>query len=123
MKKYETNATAEIKTDVMISIYKQIKMLVDEELKMNKDIKNIVTNAQTATVFEDIPVFVRDETSNIDSEILSRHGIYKLGKYRDTTIYVDPDMKFTDNKMIFISDDLNCEPLRIVELVANGPLI
>ena len=107
----------------MISIYKQIKMLVDEELKMNKDIKNIVTNAQTATVFEDIPVFVRDETSNIDSEILSRHGIYKLGKYRDTTIYVDPDMKFTDNKMIFISDDLNCEPLRIVELVANGPLI
>lgn len=78
------------------------KYLMDEVLSyLTPDVKKLQTNGNIASYLQDSNEFI----PNIDKVSLYTHlNLYKLGTLKNTDIYVDPFMRWDDNRILFFDN-------------------
>ena len=69
------------------------------ELIKRENYKYLIVNSQIGSIIQGSPEFmVEYQTMGLRASAVA----YSIGKIRDTKIYVDPYMKFGDNKLFFL---------------------
>lgn len=81
------------------------------ELIKRENYKYLIVNCQIGSLIQDSPEFaVEYQTTGLRTSAVA----YSIGKIRDTKIYVDPYMKFNDNKLFFFNNiDINLSDFRV----------
>lgn len=84
---------------------KNIKILVENtilKILENKEIKNIVLNAQMAIFFKEK---MKNEKYNLLQSNLKE--LSRISIYNDCNVFLDPNLDFSDNKIIFSDNKYN----------------
>lgn len=89
------------------------------ELIKRENYKYLIVNSQIGSIIQDSPEFVVEyQTMGLRTSAVA----YGIGKIRDTKIYVDPYMKFNDNKLLFFNNiDINLRDFRISDVPSSFP--
>lgn len=81
------------------------------ELIKRENYKYLIVNSQIGSIMQDSPEF---EYQTMGLRTSASAVAYGIGKIRDTKIYVDPYMKFNDNKLLFFNNiDINLSDFRV----------
>lgn len=87
----------------------------------NSNYSNIITNSNIGSILQDSTSF---HFSKIENRLTNySHSPYMIGKINNTMIFIDPFMKFNDNRIIMFNDiSINIENIKNISHNAESNL-
>ena len=105
----------ELNREVFGSLNFYITKFIDElKSYFTNDVNILITNGNLASVLQ----YSKDyklEMENIKIDLDGKYKTYKIGKLENIQMMVDPNMKWTDNRIILKNDDILIEEIEVID--------